>query len=124
VKRALDLFSGTGSVGDRLRELGYEVVSLDVNPGCRPTIVVDILDWQFRRQYPPGYFDVITASTPCTEYSQAKTTAPRRYDLADALVRKTLQIIRYFGPKKWWIENPKTGHLKKGEFCMITGLLM
>jgi site-specific DNA-cytosine methylase len=112
-RRALDLFSGTGSVGDRLRELGYEVVSLDISPACRPTIVADILNWQFRKKYPPGYFEVIAASVPCTEYSQAKTVGERKYKLADKIVRRTVEIIEYFQPRVWWIENPRTGRLKR-----------
>ena len=31
---------------------------------------------------------------------------------ADQIVRKTLEIIEYFGPKMWWIENPRGGYLK------------
>ena len=65
---ALDLFSGTGSVGDRLKELGYNVISLDIDPKTNPTFPVDIMDWEYK-EYPPGYFKVIAASVPCTEYS-------------------------------------------------------
>ena len=36
--RVLDLFSGTGSVGKRLTELGYEVVYLDINPKYSPPL--------------------------------------------------------------------------------------
>ncbi len=56
---------------------------------------------------------MIAAGVPCTEYSIAKTTAPRNLDLADSLVRKTLEIIEYFQPKLWWIENPRWGLLRK-----------
>ena len=48
-RKALDLFSGSGSVSKRLKELGYEVVTLDINPRCRPDIVCDILKWPFRQ---------------------------------------------------------------------------
>ena len=51
-KRALDLFSGSKSVSNRLRELGYEVVSLDINPRYKPDICVDILQWQYAKMYP------------------------------------------------------------------------
>ena len=114
-KKALDLFCGTGAVGRRLGQLGYEVVSLDINPRTRPTILCDILDWRFSK-YPRGYFDVITASVPCQQYSQARTTSERNFEHADAIVKRVLKIIRYFNPGIWWIENPRNGHLKDRPF--------
>ena len=109
--KALDLFSGTGSVARRLTELGYEVISLDIDPRCSATFVTDIFDWIYTG-YHPGYFKIIAASVPCAEYSIAKTTAPRDFHRADALVTRVLEIVNYLEPKIWWIENPRTGHLK------------
>ena len=60
----LDLFCGTGSVGDVFRAVGYEVISLDIEPKYKPTIVCDILQWNYKSTYPPGYFDVIFCCTP------------------------------------------------------------
>ena len=54
--KALDLFSGTGSVGDRLRELGYDVVSLDIDPNRRPTIVTNVLAWEYAKDFPRDIF--------------------------------------------------------------------
>jgi hypothetical protein len=72
---------------------------------------MDILQWR-HQDYPPGTFRVIAASVPCAEYSMAKTTAPRDFSKADALVCKVMDIIDHFRPKFWWVENPRTGHLK------------
>lgn len=113
-KRLLELFSGTGSVGDVARELGYEVISLDRD--MKATIQIDIMDWD-PRVYPTKYFDVIWASPPCTEYSRAKTTGIRDIAGANAIVEKTLDILEYFEPKYWIIENPQTG-LLKDQLCM------
>lgn len=62
-------------------------------------------------------------SPPCEQYSQAKTTgAERNLELANSLVRKTLEIINYFkggNPDlKYWVENPSTGLLcgDRGEY--------
>jgi hypothetical protein len=40
------------------------------------------------------------------------TTRPRRLRQADAVVRKTREIIQYLAPAKWWIENPRHGLLR------------
>ena len=90
--RLLELFSGTGSVGRAFSDRGWEVISLDILPGA--TINSNILDWDYT-VFPPGHFDFVWASPPCTEYSIARTRAkrPRDFDGADAVVRKTLEII-------------------------------
>ena len=114
--RLLELFSGTGSIGKAFRELGWEVISLDVNPKSQATITADILTWDYR-SYGEGYFDAVWSSPVCTMYSRARTTAktPRDLEWADSLVRKTLEIIHYFKPKVWGFENPQTGLLKDRE---------
>ena len=63
----------------------------------------NILDWDHKNsEYPVGTFEFITASTPCTEFSTAKTTGPRNLEAADRLVLCALEIIRYFKPRCWW----------------------
>ena len=56
------------------------------------------------------------ASPPCTEYSRAKTTGIRNIDYANSIVLKTIEIIDYFNPSWWVIENPQTGLLKEQPF--------
>ena len=110
--KMLDLFSGTGSVGQVFREHGFEVISLDQNKRDKPTICTDIMEWKYWKEYPSGYFHTIFAGVPCNEYSRALTVRPRQMEKADILVHKTLEIIEYFQPQKWYIENPQTGKLK------------
>jgi hypothetical protein len=76
-------------VARRLRELGYEVLTLDIDPKTKPDIFQDILAWDYT-QYSPGTFQIIAASVPCTEYSVAKTTAYREFFEADKLVVQVL----------------------------------
>ena len=115
-RRVLDLFCGTGSVGRVFAEMGYEVVSLDKDPRHTPTFCVDILDWDYRAHLTPGQFEVVTASPPCTEFSTAKTTGLRNLRLANRIVKRTLEIITFLKPTRWWLENPRYGLLRKQRY--------
>ena len=48
-RRALDLFSGTGSVGEVLEKMGFEVVSLDKKPTCKPNLCIDLMFWDYQK---------------------------------------------------------------------------
>ena len=115
--KLLELFSGTGSVGKAFSSQGWEVVSLDSDPKTEANIHEDILTWDFTT-YPPGYFDAIWASPCCTHYSCARRGAKNRRNLAlaDSLVLRSREVINYFNPRAWFIENPQTGLLKDGPF--------
>ena len=108
----LELFSGTSSVGKVAKSLGYNVISLDLK---NADINCDILEWDYK-QFDRNHFNFIWASPPCTEYSRAKTVGVRKIDYANSIVLKTLEIIDYFKPKYWIIENPQTGLLKEQPF--------
>jgi hypothetical protein len=111
--RCLELFAGTGSVGDVFKEVGWEVVSLDRDMPA--DIQTDIMDWNYR-SYEPGTFDIIWASPPCTEYSIAKTVGTRKIEDANAVTMRTLEIINYLQPRYWIVENPQTGYMKSQPF--------
>jgi hypothetical protein len=115
--RILELFSGTGSIGDSFTNGGWDVTSLDASKSGSATICCDILLWDYT-VYESGYFDAIWASPVCTHYSCARTKAgtPRDFEWADSLVLKTLEIIAYFDPPVWYIENPQSGLLKTRPF--------
>lgn len=121
----LELFSGTGSVGAAFRRRGWTVHSLDADPNS-PNLAycVDIMD--FDPSTCDVVYDAVHASPPCTMYSLARTTArtPRDLEGADALVRRTLEIIDYFWQRNpnliWTLENPQTGLLKTRE--VVAGL--
>ena len=85
------------------------LVSLDRDVDA--DIRTDTMDWDYRT-YPPGYFDAVWASPPCTEYSRAKTVGVRKLDEANSIVRRTLEIIDYLQPTHWMMENPQSGLLR------------
>jgi hypothetical protein len=109
----LELFAGTGSVGNVAKGLGYDVISLDRDMGAE--IQIDIMKWDYT-DLPIGLFDVIWASPPCTEYSRAKSIGIRDIAGSNKVFKRTIEIIEYFSPKYWIIENPQTGLLKDQEF--------
>ena len=76
---------------------------VDKNAHSKPDIVVDIMNWDYQSVFPPDYFDLVVASVPCNEYSQAKIHGERRMEESDEIVHRTLDIIGYFCPDKWWI---------------------
>lgn len=112
--RLLELFSGSKSVSNAIGHLFSEIVSLDIVPEYSPTITTDILEWDYR-QYPPNHFHTIWASPPCTEFSALNYARPDKIPnltLANRIVQRTLEIIAYFNPVQWFMENPQTGTLK------------
>ena len=126
--RVLELFSGTGSVGKCCKELGWDVVSVDMLLPADHE--VDIMDFEYK-QYSKDTFDIVWGSPPCTAYSNLQscwlgrkkkdgliyTKEKMESDMneADLIVKKTLEIIDYFNPEVWFMENPQTGKLKKRE---------
>jgi hypothetical protein len=120
--KVLELFAGSRSVGKVAEELGMEVFSSDINNFDGINYVVNILEFDYSKV--PFVPDVIWASPPCTGFSVAaighhwtggkgayipKTETAR---LGIELVKKTLEIIDYYKPKYWFIENPR-GVLRK-----------
>jgi len=124
----LELFCGTKSVGKLLEKYGYNMVSLDYNKKFNPTHCVNILEFDYK-QYPIGHFDIIWASPDCRYYSTLQIVNIGKIDKAtgkirthesieknrlksDKLLVKIFEIISYFKPRFWFIENPQTGDMK------------
>ena len=124
----LELFAGTGSVGKVLKEAGHNVVSLDLKGA---DINTNILDWDYTT-FPKDHFDYIHASPPCDTFSVCRKCWIGRelkshpgkvltmediikdqIDIGLPILNKTLEIINYFNPTFFTIENPQTGDMKK-----------
>ena len=119
--RIWDICCGTKSVSNVWKENGHETLTLDIDPKCMPDICTDLMTWEYTdfSLEPP---DFIWCSPPCTHYSRARTKAktPRDLEGSDAIVQKCLDIIAFWRPKYWVLENPQTGLLKTRE--VIRGL--
>ena len=46
------------------------------------------------------------------------TVRPRQLEQADKLVLKALEIIDYFQPETWFLENPRKGLLKSRDYMV------
>ena len=116
----LELFAGNGSIGRAFEKLGWGVVSLDICAKFKPTLVVDILQWDYTC-FPRDYFQFVWASPVCTEFSRAKTVGVRDLEGADKLVARALEIFAYFSTANWAFENPQSGLLKTRDH-LVKGL--
>ena len=126
--KVLELFSGTGSVGKCCKALGWDVVSVDmILPADHQ---VDIMDFDYK-QYKKDEFDIVWASPPCTNYSKlqdawlgrmrkgeiyTREIQEKEMNEDDKLVLRTLEIIEYFNPHYWFIENPAGSKMKDRPF--------
>ena len=117
--QVLELFCGTKSIGKAVHELypDAQIISLDIEAKFNPDICISLLDWNYK-EYPSGHFDYIHASPPCTSYTwlthKHRHGAEGDYRpktdvgvLGDNLVKKTLEILNYFKPRFWTVENPR-----------------
>ena len=110
--RTLELFAGTQSFSKAVLrdDPTSRTTTVDILDKFLPHHRADILTWNYK-MYKPGIFDVIWCSPPCTEYSKAKTRGTRNLELADKLVLRCFEIIDYYKPKVWILENVGTGLL-------------
>jgi hypothetical protein len=123
--KILELFAGSRSIGKEAEKLNFNVFSSDINNFDRIDYVVNILEFDYTKV--PFNPDVIWASPPCTGFSVAAlghhwTGGKNAYipktdtaKLGIELAKKTIEIINYYNPKYFFIENPR-GLLRKMNF--------
>jgi len=118
--RVLELFKGSGSISKHYEGTGNEVISLDFEKKYNPDICCDIMDWNYK-EYPTGHFDIIWASPECKIFSMLqncrigthknaswknKEELKKQRDINSKFIKKTIEIIKYFNPTFYYIENP------------------
>jgi len=138
--KLLELFSGTHSIGKIAKKYNIDVVSLDRDLDSKCPLGTDyespkhfkedIMTFDYK-QFNPDEFDIITASPVCLWWSNLRNTWIGRKLKAHGdtiitkeileedinkfgkpMVDKVYEIINYFNPKYFWIENPSTGKMK------------
>ena len=128
--KVLELFSGTGSVKKVCDNLGWECISVDITDKFHEVdYKVDILEWDYKQL--DKDFDIIWASPPCATFSMLTTSnygkilksingnvftkeiqEQREIEIGVVLLDKAKEIINYFEPEFYFIENPQTGRMK------------
>ena len=114
--RVLELFKGSGSITKYYEGTDNKVISLDFEKKYEPDICCDIMDWNYK-EYPVGYFDIIWASPECKIFSHLQYTwigrkwknkqeLKEQRDIHSKFIKKTIEIIKYFNPTFYFIENP------------------
>ena len=114
--RILELFKGSGSITDYYKDTENEVISLDFVKKYNPDICCDIMEWDYKK-YSIGYFDIIWASPECKIFSTLQNCwIGRKWkniehlneirDINSKFIKKTIEIIKYFNPTFYFIENP------------------
>ena len=59
--RMLDLFSGLGGASRAMRERGWDVITVDIEPEFNPSIIADISTYHYEGKLP---VDLVWASPP------------------------------------------------------------
>lgn len=117
----ISLYDRTGNWSRPYREAGWNVKQIDIQWGN------DIFKWNYKNTLGGLHcldYDkiIILAAQPCTDYavSGAKHFAKKDIDgrtaESERMVAKTKEIIDYFKPYAWALENPKTRIHKLNEW--------
>ena len=104
----LDLCCGLKGASREFEKAGWEVTTVDIDPKFDPSILADV---NLLHIEPPGYFDLIWSSPPCTDYTKAALPASWKCnggthhppDMRPFL--NCYRIVRYLRPRWWVIEN-------------------
>jgi hypothetical protein len=113
--KVLELYCGTKSFSKECEKVGWECTTVDNRSAFDPTILVDVLTWDYTT-LPP--IDILWAGIPCTKFSIASSC--RDPEGGNVLALKTLEILKHFQELNpnliYGFENPWSSLLKKQSF--------
>lgn len=126
----LELFSGSKTVSSVFEQHGIKAWSVDNNPKLNSSICCDIRE--LNKNDLPEDFHIIWASPDCSTFSRSakpniwhkETYKYRQYNytpisdksiLGLSLLLTTIEIIKFYKPMVWFIENPvgRMRHIKQ-----------
>ncbi|MFM7012850.1 MAG: DNA cytosine methyltransferase [Betaproteobacteria bacterium] len=130
----LELFAGKGTLSLSARRVGFESVTVDIDPSTKPDICIDILN--LRRSILPNKVAVAWASPPCTQWSLLQSHyhfssleigyrtyyhEPRTPQAIKSLLilKATARIICSLNPHYYFIENPRAILRHRPEMCFV-----
>jgi hypothetical protein len=105
----ISLFDRTGNWSRPYLEAEWDIIQIDIQNGT------DISTWAFKAPMLRHYQKiVILAAVPCTDFAVSGAKHFSKKDsngetaISDALVDRTKEIIDWFNPFAWAVENPKS----------------
>lgn len=119
--KILELFCGTKSFSNAAEKRGHETFTVDIDDKFEPDRCIDVMYLHPSAvDFKP---DIIWASPPCTCFSVAsigthwnKDHTPKTAAAREALMvlDKTIELIKAFEPRYFFLENPR-GKMRKLE---------
>ena len=107
----ISLFDYSGSWSKPYKDAGYEVIQIDIK------LDQDILTWDYMQIAKSRVYGILAAPV-CTDFSVSGAQYWKAKDLNGQteksinLVKKSLEIVNYFNPVFWVLENP-VGRINK-----------
>lgn len=98
----LDLACGLKCASRAMRERGWRVVTVDIDPRFEPDVVADLREWSWDGERPA----LVWASPPCDEFARESMPWSRTGRVPDlSIVRAVERIARECRPDWWILEN-------------------
>lgn len=107
MSQMLEIFSGSSNVCKEFQRRGWSAFSFDLSRSSSAQVIADARHFPVKKIS----LDFIWFSPPCNEFSKARFPWFKNLpEPSTELFETSLQLIDYFSPKLWLIENTKGGN--------------